>query len=103
MGNRLQDAERVRLDYDLMTLRRRLARAFLNGDTAEAARTRAEITELEGRRGLSEPTEHVPAQPPKTSWMPRSDLTDKENAAVAAALRQRAKTGVGRRLSHLRP
>jgi aspartyl-tRNA(Asn)/glutamyl-tRNA(Gln) amidotransferase subunit A len=50
VGNRLRDAERAQLDYDLATLRRRFSRAFLNGDTAEITRTRAEITELEGRR-----------------------------------------------------
>jgi len=50
VGNRLQDVELAQLDYDLTTLRRRLARAFLNGDTADIARTRAGISELEGRR-----------------------------------------------------
>ncbi len=50
MGTRLHDAELAQLDHDLTTLRRRLARAFLNNDAAEIARTRAEITELEGRR-----------------------------------------------------
>jgi hypothetical protein len=38
--------------YELMILRRRFSRAFLNDDDAEIARIRAEITELEGRRNL---------------------------------------------------
>jgi hypothetical protein len=52
VGTRLQNPELVQLDYELMTLRRRLSRAFLNDDDAEIARTRAEITELEGQRTL---------------------------------------------------
>ena len=102
MGHRLQDAERVRLDYDLTTLRRRLARAFLNGDTAETVRIRTEIIELEGRRSLPEPAQDVPARAHKMSLMPRVDLTNEEHAAVAAAPRERTKP-VGRRLSYLRP
>jgi hypothetical protein len=55
VGNRLQDAELARLDYELTTLRRRVARAFLSGDTAEITRTRAEITELERHRAALYP------------------------------------------------
>jgi len=50
VGTRLHDAEQAQLDHDLTTLRRRLARAFLSGDTAEITCNRAEIAELEGRR-----------------------------------------------------
>jgi hypothetical protein len=50
VGNRMHDSELAQLDHELTTLRRRLARAFLYGDTAEITRTRAEITELEGCR-----------------------------------------------------
>ena len=50
MGNRLHEADLAQLDHNLTTLRRRLARAFLNGDAAEISRTRAEIGELERRR-----------------------------------------------------
>jgi hypothetical protein len=56
VGSRLHDAELAQLDHNLTTLRRRLARAFLNGDTVEIARTRAEITELEGRRNPNKAT-----------------------------------------------
>jgi len=49
VGNRLYDAELAQLDYDLTMLRRRLARAFLNGDAAEISRAQAEIGELERR------------------------------------------------------
>jgi hypothetical protein len=52
MGNRLHSTEMAQLDHELTTLRRRLAKAFLYGDTAEIIRTRAEITELEGGRNL---------------------------------------------------
>jgi len=52
MGNRLHDSERAQLDHELTMRRRRLARAFLYGDTGEITRTRAEIIELEGCRNL---------------------------------------------------
>ena len=50
VGNRLREADLAQLDHDLTMLRRRLARAFLNGDAAVIRRTRAEIGALERRR-----------------------------------------------------
>jgi hypothetical protein len=55
MGTRRHEAELVRIDHDLTTLRRRLARAFLNGDAAEISCVREEIGELERRRNEADP------------------------------------------------